>query len=114
MYLQVQIPECDRKYFRFLWRDVDQSKEPCVFEFQRVIFGGNASPFQAQYVSRENAKIFQSQYPRAAETVLLSTYMDDSLDSIGTPKEGIELYHDAKKVMGKSWHAAAKMAIKQC
>ena len=55
-YLQVQIPECDRKYFRFLWRDVDQSKEPCVFEFQRVIFGGNASPFQAQYVSRENAK----------------------------------------------------------
>ena len=31
-------------------------------------------------------------YPRVAETVLESTYMDDSMDSTETEEEGIQLY----------------------
>ncbi|KAK3752638.1 hypothetical protein QZH41_008763, partial [Actinostola sp. cb2023] len=31
-------------------------------------------------------------YPLAAETILKSTYMDDSIDSVETPEEGVELY----------------------
>jgi hypothetical protein len=37
---------------------------------------------EAQYVAQENARRFQDRYPLAAETVLKSTYMDDSIDSV--------------------------------
>lgn len=39
MYLQVEIEEEDRPYFRILWRDLDSSREPDVYEFSRVVFG---------------------------------------------------------------------------
>jgi len=39
MYLQVKIEERDRPYFRLLWRDLDCSCEPDIYEFSRVVFG---------------------------------------------------------------------------
>jgi hypothetical protein len=47
------------------------------------VFEKNQSPpMEAQYVAQENALRFQDRYPLAAETVLKSTYMDDSIDSV--------------------------------
>jgi hypothetical protein len=34
----------------------------------------------------------------AAETVLKSTYMDNSIDSVETDKEGIELYQQLREM----------------
>ena len=76
MYLQVEIEERDRPYFRMLWRDLDSSREPEVYEFSRVVFGKNSAPMEAQFVAQENARRHQDVYPMAAETVLKSTYMD--------------------------------------
>ena len=39
---------------------------------------------EAQFVVQENARRHQHQYPLAAETVMKSTYMDDSIDSVET------------------------------
>ena len=38
MFLQIELQEKDRPYHRFLWRDFDTSREPDVFEFQRLLF----------------------------------------------------------------------------
>ena len=73
MYLQVEIEERDRPYFRILWRDLDSSREPDVYEFSRVVFGKNSAPMEAQFVAQENARRHQDVYPMAAETVLKST-----------------------------------------
>ena len=43
-------------------------------------------------MAQENARRHQEQFLKAAETVLKSTYMDDSIDSVETDVEGIELY----------------------
>ena len=72
MYLQVEIEERDRPYFRILWRDLDSSREPDVYEFSRVVFGKNSAPIEAQFVAQENAIRHQDVYPMAAETVLKS------------------------------------------
>jgi hypothetical protein len=89
MYLQIKIPEVDRKYFRFLWSEAGQ--EPVGYEFDRVCFGQSAAPAQAIFVSQENAKKYRSEYPRAVESVLESTFMDDCLDSAETVEEAISL-----------------------
>ena len=66
-----------------------------MYEFNRVVFGVNSSPFQAQFVTRDYAQRHQEQFPRAAETILKSTYMDDSMDdsmdSTSDDQTGIEL-----------------------
>ena len=100
MYLQVEIEERDRPYFRVLWRDFDSSREPDVYEFSRVVFGKNSAPIEAQFVAQENARRHQDVYPMAAETVLKSTYMDDSIDSVETVQEGIQLYKELDSLWG--------------
>ena len=83
MYLRVGLAPEDRRYHRFLWRDLDTgtSKPPDIYEFCNVVFGVNASPFLAQYVVQQHARQHEAEYPLAAEVVLQSTYMDDSMTS---------------------------------
>ena len=70
MYLQIKLNPEDQPYHRFLWRDFETGREPDVFEFNRVVFGVNWSPFQAQFVAQEHARRQQSIFPLlAAETV---------------------------------------------
>ena len=73
MYLQTEIEENDRSHFRLLWRDLNPSREPAVFELSRVVFGKNSAPMELQFVAQQNARRNQDRYPRAAETVLKST-----------------------------------------
>ena len=71
---------------------METKEDPSVFEFERVVFGVNSSPFLAQFVIQEHARKHQSQFPLGAETVLKSTYMDDSMDSVPDKETGINLF----------------------
>ena len=55
---------------------MERFKLPSVYEFTRL-FGINALPFLAQCVSQSRAMLFRQSHPRASETILKSTYMDD-------------------------------------
>ena len=57
---------------------------------------------ESQFVAQENARRNQDRYPLAAETVLKSTYMDDSIDSVENDEEGVELYRQLKALWGIS------------
>ena len=79
---------------------VDQ--KPSVYEFNRLVFGVNSLPFLAQLVSQHHARLHEKSYPRAAETILKSTYMDDSMDSVMNDDDGIELYEQLSELWGKA------------
>lgn len=98
MYMRVGIRSIDRPYHRFIMN----SREPTCYQFNSLVFGVNASPFLAQFVSRKNAEIYKNEFPRASEVVMKSTYMDDSMDSVATPEEGIELYHQLSELWSKA------------
>ena len=70
---------------------METKENPSVFEFERVVFGVNSSPFLAQFVIQEHAL--------GAETVLKTTYMDDSMDSLPDKETGIKLYKQASAGM---------------
>ena len=91
MYLQIKIHNEDRKFFRFLWRNGDTSKQPKTFEFSRVVFGITCSPFLVQFVSKFNAKLHKNQFQLAAETIQESTYVDNVLDSLDSEEKAILL-----------------------
>ena len=98
MYLKIRLCPQDKSCHRFLWRDLDASKLPSVYEFTRLVFGINASPFLAQCVSQSHAVLFRQSHPRASETILKSTYMDDSMDSVLNEVEGINLYKELSEL----------------
>ena len=108
MYLQIKLRPEDQPYHRFLWRDLQSDREPDIFKFDRVVFGVNSSPFQAQFVAQEHARQRQSELPLAAETVLESTYMDDSMDSVPDVKTSVELYSQLSRL----WESAGMHARK--
>ena len=99
MYLQIGIAAEDKPYHRFLWRGIQQNRQPDVYEFDRVVFGVNSSPFQAQFVLQSHAKKYQREFPMAAETILKSTYMDDSMDSVLNEEQGIRLYSQLSGIL---------------
>ena len=108
MYLRVGIIEPDRKFHRFLWRAMEIDRDPDEYEFSRLVFGVNCSPFLAQFVTREHAKLYMDKYPKAAETIVKSTYMDDSLDSVRNIDDGIEHC----KQLSEIWESAGMHARK--
>ena len=106
MYLRIEVAPEDRSFYRFLWRDLDLQKTPEEYEFSRVVFGVSSSPFLAQFVTQRHAKTHGSEYPLAAETVLKSTYMDDSMDPVSDDQQGIEFYRQLSQLWkGAGMHA---------
>ena len=69
MFLQVGHREPDRAYHRFLWREFDTSRDPDVYEFQRLVFGNTASPFCSQFVLHSHAQENKSAFPEAVDSV---------------------------------------------
>jgi len=93
MYLRIRISPPDRRYFRLLWRNLETKSNPEVYEFEQIFYGKKSAPFEAHYTIQEHARRNQDLLPAAAETVLESTYMDDSMDSTPHEKTATELYH---------------------
>ena len=90
MYLQVEMKKKDRpRMCRILWRDCNDDHDPGVFKFNCVVLGENATSMN---IVQENPRQHENSYLMAAETVLKSTYMDDSIDGMETEEEVIELY----------------------
>lgn len=91
MFLQVGLSEKDRRFHRFLWRGLDEIKQPEMYEFMRLPFGNTASPFCAQRVLYSHAETNKELYPEATDTVDNAMYVDDVLDSCETVPEAKDL-----------------------
>ena len=112
MYLRIEVAPKDRPYQRFLWRTLNQERASdeyeYEYEFNRVVFGVNSSPFQAQFVAQTHAEKHKDEFPMAAETVLKSTYIDDSMDSVVDESQGIKLYEEVNQLWSKAGMQAHK------
>ena len=114
MYLRIWLSPEDRPYHRFLWRNLDSGKPPCEYEFNSLVFGINAAPFLAQFVSQYHARQWKESYPRAAEAILQFTYMDDTMDSVENDSEGIALYKSLSELWKKGGMHTHKWLSNSC
>ncbi len=95
MFLQIQMEEQDRQYHRFLFREHPEDKLE-EYEFLVHCFGNRGSPCVSIFVIKEHAKDNKEKFPRASETILESTIVDDNMDSVNTVEEAIQLIADLK------------------
>lgn len=101
MFHQIVIRENDRAAQRFLWRNCDQSKDPEIYQMNRMIFGATSSPFVAQWVKNKNGEDFKKDHPEAYNSILFHHYVDDFIQSFATEEEAIRVSLDVKLVHQK-------------
>ena len=75
MYLRIELYPDDKSFHQFLWQHFNTNQKPIQYEFNRLVFGVNSSPFLAQFVLQYHANHYKNSYSRAAETILQSTYL---------------------------------------
>ncbi|XP_063834420.1 uncharacterized protein LOC135083645 [Ostrinia nubilalis] len=98
MFLQVQVRKEDRPALTFLWRGEDRTNPPQRYQFKRLIFGANCSPFLAHSARDYNAESFRKEHPRAYRAITHCHYMDDYIDSFKTEEEASEVAEEVNSV----------------
>lgn len=81
MYHAVKIGELDQHTHRFLWRNMETHRKPDVYTMTSVSFGDMPAGNIAIAVLNKCAEMGSDSFPRAAETVLNNTYVDNINDS---------------------------------
>ena len=79
---------------RFLWRDLEDEREPDTFVMTSVNMGDRPSGIIAMIVLRKTAEMSKNEFPQACQTIISNSYMDDIIDSV-------DLVDAASKVMGE-------------
>ena len=102
MFSQVIMAKKDRRYHRFLWRGLDLTRPPDVYEAIRLMFGDRASPYLAQYVVQQHAEDNKEVCLLAAAIILLQMYMDDIMTSLETEDEAVDARDELIELLGKA------------
>lgn len=101
MYHSVKVGNVEKHTHRFLWRDMDTSREPGTYIIQTVSFGDKPAGTIATVALRKTAEMYQDEYPEAAKVVKNNSYMDDILDSVSTEEKAYQQTKEIEAVLGE-------------
>ena len=101
MYHTVATNVLDQHTHRFLWRDMETTKEPDIYVIQRVSFGDKPSGAIATVALRKTAEMGKDQFPEASQVILNNTYMDDIIDSVNNRTKAKQITDDIEKLLIK-------------
>ena len=90
MFMQVEVPEHEQRFLRFLWRE-GPSSEIETFQYTRHIFGAKSSPTCANFVVQQTARDNVKSFPVASKAVFTSFYVDDFLQSVPCESDAVVL-----------------------
>lgn len=101
MYHTVKTKIIEQHTHRFLWRDMNTSRDPDTYVIQRVSFGDKPSGTVATVAMRKRAELSKENYPQAANTVISNSYMDDIVDSVHSDAQAKQLTNEIEAVLVK-------------
>ena len=101
MYHTVATNALDQHTHRFLWRDMETTREPDIYVIQRVSFGDKPSGVIATVALRKTAEMGKDQFPESSQVILNNTYMDDIIESVDDRKKAKQITDDIEKLLNK-------------
>ena len=82
MFHSVFLNNKEKQCHRFLWRDMEVTRTPDTYVMERVNMGDKCAPAIASEALIMTAELHEDRFPRAAQLVKESTYVDDMIDSV--------------------------------
>ena len=119
MFLQIRLPESDCQVHRFLWREMETTREPTIYALLRVTFGDKPSPDMASFVMIKMAKEHENSAPEASKIIERDRYVDDLIHSCPSVNDGLQRIEDIEKILKtggfriKEWHCSSKK-LREC
>ncbi|KAK3105008.1 hypothetical protein FSP39_015108 [Pinctada imbricata] len=101
MYNTVQISQMDQHTHRFLWRNMDASRDPDHYVLRTVTFGDRPSGAIATMALRNTAKLLEEEYPEACGVILENSYVDDILFSVSSSQVAERIAEEIDLVLGE-------------
>ena len=101
MYHTVRTSELDQHTHRFLWRNMDSTREPDTYIIQRVPFGDKLSGTISTIALRKTAEMTHNEYPEAEDIIQNNTYMDNIIESKDNFAMARKLSQDIEKAIVK-------------
>ncbi|CAB4017035.1 Hypothetical predicted protein [Paramuricea clavata] len=101
MFCHVLVKEEDRKYHRYLWRDMDSTRPPDVYEMNWLVLGDKSSPCEANFAVIRTTEDNQNQWPEAAAAVRRDIFVDDFYSSRNDVPQAVSLRADVSSLMAK-------------
>ncbi|KAL0153566.1 hypothetical protein M9458_051180 [Cirrhinus mrigala] len=99
MFHQVRLLPSDKPIVRFLWRDMQRTEQPKIYEWQVLPFGTTCSPCCTIYALQEIAQNHPQADPALVRTVKSSFYVDNCLHSLQTVAEARTLVDDLRQLL---------------
>ncbi|XP_071519109.1 uncharacterized protein [Panulirus ornatus] len=90
MYNSVLLSEEDKMIHQFLWRDMNNTREPDHYCLQTVTFGDRPIGVIAITAFHKTAEMFKDKYPETADMIINNSYVDDILHSCESAEETLE------------------------
>ncbi|KAL2085017.1 hypothetical protein ACEWY4_020535 [Coilia grayii] len=101
MFHKVRLFSSDQPFLRFLWRDMEQDRQPDVYEWRVLPFGTTCSPCCATYAVRRHFKDHMNGNEDVMESVLTAFYVDNYLQSLPCPKQAASLIDKLRAILAK-------------
>ena len=101
MYHTVYTKELDQHTHRFLWRNMDTTRQPDTYVIQRVSFGDKPSGGIATVAMRKTAEFGHQEFPEATKTIINNSYMDDIIDSVNNKERAKSITRQIESVLEK-------------
>ena len=86
---------------RFVWRELDPSRDVEHYKLQVVTFGVTDSPFKSVETTKHHADENKSEYPLGHDLLKNDCYVDDLLGGKETEEEAIELFKEIDELLAK-------------
>ena len=101
MFGHVRLRPKHYKYRRYLWRDLETTRLPDVYEMNCLVFGDESSPLEANYPVLPTTEDNKEQWPEAAAAVRCDIFVDDFYTSCASVEKGMVLREDVSALMAQ-------------
>ena len=116
MFYQVQVPEAQRDFLRFLWwPNGDLSCTPAEYRMTVHLFGAASSPSISNYALRKTAEATEEEFgSEITSTITKNFYVDDCLKSVLNEKTAVEMINKLRSACMKGGFRLTKFMSNRC
>lgn len=108
MFCHVRLKPDDCRYHRYLWRGLDTTRPPDVYEMNCLVFGDKSSPCEANYAVMRTTEDNKETWPAAAAAVKRDIFVDDFYTSCESNAEAVSFREQVTSLMAKGWFPMRK------
>ena len=108
MFFQIFIPDEDKDFVRYMWRDFDSMREPDIFRMLNYLFGLKPSPFVVIYCVIKLAEKYDIEFSEAVALLKRQLYVDDILGGSDSKETARIIVNGLKELLQRGSFRAHK------